>query len=181
MKEHVTAVDINGWYRQYAEAVFRRCRRIVAEEALAMDLMQETFLRAHRYQHSYRGPSALSWLLTIADRASLTALKARPELTTPQQVQRFLEDEADPRSPPFEHHRLVATLLQRADERTRAIVMHRYFDELELQEIADRLDVNERTVRRKLELFLDGARRYAGLSENPLSPVGEQTGVRGRT
>jgi len=160
----VTAVDINGWYQQYAEPVFRRCLRIVGEDAMAMDLMQETFLRAHRYQSSYRGPSPLAWLLTIADRTSLTAVKGRPTITTPEQVQAFLESEADPKEPPFVHHRLVAGLLARADERTRAIVMHRYFDELELQEIADRLGVNERTVRRKLELFLEGARRYAGVT-----------------
>lgn len=158
------AVDVNAWYQQYGEPVFRRCLRIVGEEPLAMDLMQETFLRAHKYRNSYRGPSALGWLLTIADRTSLTSLKSRPQVSTPEQVQRFMEAEADPHSKePFVHHRLVAGLLQRADERTRAIVMHRYFDELELQEIADRLGVNERTVRRKLELFLDEARRYAGV------------------
>ncbi len=156
----MNAVDINGWYQQYGEPVFRRCMRIVGEESLAMDLMQETFLRAHKYQSSYRGPSPLGWLLTIADRTSLTSLKSRPTVATPDEVQRFLETEADPKEP-FVHHRLVAALLARADDRTREIVMHRYFDELELQDIADRLNVNERTVRRKLELFLDEARRYA--------------------
>jgi RNA polymerase sigma-70 factor, ECF subfamily len=161
--EGVAGVDINGWYRQYGEPVYRRCLRIVEEESLAMDLMQDTFLRAHRYQSSYRGPSPLSWLLTIADRASLDALKRRPTLPTPEEVQRFLDEEADPSEPPFTHHRLVATLLKRADERTRLIVMHRYFDELELQDIADRLGINERTVRRKLEQFLADARRHAGV------------------
>ena len=56
---HVNAVDINAWYHQYGEPIFRRCFRIVGEEALAMDLMQETFLRAHKYQRSYRGPAPL--------------------------------------------------------------------------------------------------------------------------
>lgn len=156
----MNAVDIHGWYQQYGEPVFRRCVRIVGEEALAMDLMQETFLRAYKYQGSYRGPSPLGWLLTIADRTSLSALKSKPQVTTPEEVQRFLETEAAETPEPFVHHRLVATLLQRADERTRVIVMHRYFDELELQEIADRVGVNERTVRRKLEQFLDDARRH---------------------
>lgn len=160
----MNAVDINDWYQRYGEPVFRRCLRIVGEEPLAMDLMQETFLRAHKYRDSFRGPSALGWLLTIADRTSLTTLKSRPQVTTLEQVQRFLEAEADPDpKEPFVHHRLVAVLLGRADERTRVIVMHRYFDELELQEIAELLGVNERTVRRKLELFLESARRYAGV------------------
>jgi RNA polymerase sigma-70 factor (ECF subfamily) len=155
----VDTVDLHVWYERYGEAVFRRCLRIVGDEALAMDLLQETFLRAHKYRASFKGASALSWLLTIADRTSLTALGARPRVSSAEEVERFLETEADPKEP-FTQHRLVAELLTRADERTRAIVMHRYFDELELEDIARRLDVNERTVRRKLEQFLADSRRF---------------------
>ncbi|MGQ0507234.1 MAG: sigma factor-like helix-turn-helix DNA-binding protein, partial [Myxococcaceae bacterium] len=54
-----------------------------------------------------------------------------------------------------------AALLARADDLTRQIVLHRYFDELDLEEIGQRLDINERTVRRRLERFLDSARRTA--------------------
>jgi RNA polymerase sigma-70 factor (ECF subfamily) len=157
----VAAADISQWYRQYGEAVFRRCLRIVAEEPLAMDLMQETFLRAHKYQQSFRGASPLSWLLTIADRCSLDALRLRVPTPDAAEVSRFLEEEADSSEPVFTSHALIPKLLARADERTRQIVMHRYFDELELEEIAQRLDINERTVRRRLERFLASARRIA--------------------
>lgn len=160
----MAAADINHWYRQYGEAVFRRCLRIVAEEALAMDLMQETFLRAHKYQSTFRGASPLSWLLTIADRCALDALRSRQPAPDPEEVARFLEEEADPAEPVFTSHTLIPKLLACADEKTRQIVLHRYFDELELQEIADRLDINERTVRRRLERFLESARRLASRS-----------------
>jgi RNA polymerase sigma-70 factor, ECF subfamily len=157
----VEEVDITRWYRQYGEPVFRRCLRIIGEEPLAMDLMQETFLRAHKYRCGYRGPSPLSWLLTIADRCALDALKRRPAVCAPEEVKRFLEEAADPTAPAFDHQGLVSALLARADERTRRIVLHRYFDELELEEIANRLGINERTVRRRLERFLASAQRTA--------------------
>ena len=84
-------------------------------------------------------------------------------MCAPEEVQRLLETEADPgTAEPFTQHHLVARLLTQADERTRVIVMHRYFDELELQDIADRLGLNERTVRRKLEQFLSDARHSLG-------------------
>lgn len=155
------AIDVNAWYRQYGEAVFRRCHRMVQDRPLAMDLMQETFLRAHKYQGSYRGDSALSWLLTIADRCALDLIRRRPEQPTPEDVRRFVEETADPAEPAFTHHGLLSRLLARADERTRRIVMHRYFDELELEDIAQRLGINERTVRRRLETFLESAKAYA--------------------
>ena len=47
-------------------------------------------------------------------------------------------------------------------EDVRDIVVLRYFDELELEEIAERQGINERTVRRKLEAFLEGARKILG-------------------
>ncbi len=61
----------------------------------------------------------------------------------------------------FQRHELVAKLLARAPKDVRQIVVHRYFDELDYQQIADRLGINEKTVRRKLAKFLDFARKYA--------------------
>ncbi|MGQ0504585.1 MAG: RNA polymerase sigma factor, partial [Myxococcaceae bacterium] len=85
--------------------MFRRCLRLVGEEPLAMDLLQETFLRAHRYQRTYRGPTPLSWLLTIADRSSFDALRRKVPVTDPEELKRFLEKEADPVEPVFVHSR----------------------------------------------------------------------------
>ena len=68
-------MDLAAWYRTYGEAVLRRCRRLSDGDAQARDLLQDVFLRAHRYRHTYRGGSPLSWLLTIADRVAYRALQ----------------------------------------------------------------------------------------------------------
>lgn len=158
----MTTFDLDAWYRAYGEAVFRRCRRFVRSDAAAMDLVQDTFLRAHRYRASYRGGSALSWLLTIADRASLDVLKKSRDTVSLDEVEAFLDDESGQRAGAVGHRDLVRRLLGRADERTARIVIMRYFDELGLEEIAASLDLNERTVRRSLEAFLADARQATG-------------------
>lgn len=155
----MTSFDLDAWYRAYGEAVFRRCRRFVRSDAAAMDLVQDTFLRAHKYRSSYRGGSPLSWLLTIADRASLDVVGRTHEAVSLDEVEAFLADESGERAGAAGHRDLVRRLLARADERTARIVISRYFDELGLEEIAGALGVNERTVRRTLEAFLADARR----------------------
>ncbi|HKP62623.1 MAG TPA: sigma-70 family RNA polymerase sigma factor [Polyangiales bacterium] len=155
-------MDIDGWYRRYGESVFRRCLRLCRDQTRASDLTQEVFLRAHRYRDSFRGDSSpMTWLFTLADRCFFDAVgKLRPPPTAAE-VAVFLHAERDGVDEVFEQHDLVVRLLARTPEDVRAIVLHRYFDELDLASIAERLGINERTVRRKLERFLAQAERLA--------------------
>ena len=155
------AVDIDSWFLRSGEAVYRRCVQIVGDASLARDVMHDTFVRAYGYRMTFRGGSALAWLLAIANRLALDHLKAARVVPTATDVERLLSFEAgDGDNPEQLDRRVVAQLLARADERSRQIVMHRYYDELDLQAIADRLEINERTVRRRLEQFLDDARAF---------------------
>ncbi len=157
-------VDVEIWYRRYGESIFRRCMRLTRDETRALDLTQEVFLRAHRYQASYRAEaSPLAWLCTITDRCFFDALRRdkRNEPVDPDEVEAFVRDETDGADKVFARQDLVARLLARAPKDVRQMVVLRYFDELGLEQIAERLDVNERTVRRKLERFLVNARKYA--------------------
>lgn len=157
-------VDVGVWYRRYGESIYRRCLRLTRDETRALDLTQEVFLRAHRYQASYRAEaSPLAWLCTIADRCFFDALRRekRNEPVDPEEVEAFVRDEIDGTDKVFARQDLVARLLSRAPGDVRQMVILRYFDELGLEQIAERLGVNERTVRRKLERFLVNARKYA--------------------
>ena len=155
-------MDIEGWYRRYGESVYRRCLRLCRDEQHAIDLTQEVFLRAHRYRDTYRGEaSPLTWLFTLADRCFFdAAAKLRPPPSATE-LETFLNGERAGVDHTFEQHDLVLRLLARSPEDVRAIVVHRYFDELDLASIAARLGINERTVRRKLERFLADAERLA--------------------
>jgi RNA polymerase sigma-70 factor (ECF subfamily) len=141
--------------------VHRRCLRLCRNEQQALDLVQEVFLRAHRFRDSYRGDaSPLTWLFTLATHCFFDSLK-QPLRIDAVEVEALLCQERDGFEESFASHDLIVRLLSRSDEEVRMIVMHRYFDELELETIAERLGRSERTVRRKLLRFLEGARRLA--------------------
>lgn len=154
-------MDIEAWYRRYGESVFRRCLRLCRDEHQAIDLTQEVFLRAHRYRETFRGDSSpMTWLFTLTDRCFFdAAAKLRPPPRAAE-LAAFLTWERDSADRVFEQHDLIVRLLSRCSEDVQAIVLHRYFDEMDLASIATRLGIDERTVRRKLERFLAQSERF---------------------
>ncbi len=154
-------MDIEGWYQRYGESVYRRCLRLSRDRSQALDLTQEVFLRAHRYRDSYRGEATpLSWLFRLADRCFFDSIRRPPQVALDEVVS-FVAEERAGAEREFADHDLVLRLLARSPDDVRAIVMHRYFDELDLETIAGRLGLSERTIRRKLEWFLEHAEKLA--------------------
>ncbi len=156
------------WYEQYGEAVHRRCTRLLGDQALAWDLTQEVFIRAHDAAARFRGEtSVLSWLLTIADRRCFTEIKRRRG-----QSERLSELALEPReSEDFERlftdDDLVRRLLEHFDEEVQAIVVKRFFDEMEQEEIALALGISRKTVHRKLERFFESAQKILAQLARP--------------
>lgn len=65
-------------YRRHAPVVARRLRRVIYQAADAEDLLQSTFLEAHRSLHRYRRELPLvNWLCGIAFQVTGRYLKAR--------------------------------------------------------------------------------------------------------
>ncbi len=75
--EHWRAL-YESWLLQYYRDVYAWCFRMTRNQEDAEDLTQETFLTAYRKMHLFRGDaSPKTWLLKIATRACLKALKRR--------------------------------------------------------------------------------------------------------
>lgn len=151
------------WYQQYGESVFRRCRRLLRDEALAWDFTQEVFLRAHQQAGALRqAPSALAWLLTIADRQCLSALRRR-RVEERAALAGRLQAQALPASDDALERmlidsELVTRVLAQCAEDVQQIVLHRFLDELEQEQIAQLLGISRKTVIRKLQAFYATAR-----------------------
>lgn len=158
----MSAFDVTEAYRRYGEAVLRRARRILRDDAAANDALQETFLRAHRFQSSFRGDARPStWLFTIADRVCFDIIGKRRDaepLPEDDEAFRVLEAPLASAEARLLRDELVARVLHRVDDETRAILVGRYVDELDTVEIARRLGSSERTVRRRLETFFGRTR-----------------------
>ena len=55
------AIDVESLYRRYGPMVLRRCRKMLPDEQLALDAMQDTFVQVLRRQDDLddRGSSSL--------------------------------------------------------------------------------------------------------------------------
>src|SRR5690349_19386759 len=67
---------IEALMRSYGTDVFTAAARIVRDRAMAEDVLQQTFLEAHRDLDTFRGNSSFrSWLVSIAIHRSLDAVR----------------------------------------------------------------------------------------------------------
>jgi RNA polymerase sigma factor (sigma-70 family) len=64
--------------RRHNRLLFRTARGVVADDAEAQDVVQETYLRAFTHLQAYRGDSSLgTWLARIAINVALTSLRKK--------------------------------------------------------------------------------------------------------
>jgi RNA polymerase sigma-70 factor, ECF subfamily len=70
-------VAFRFFYDMYSSGVYRFCRHIVGDEAIAQDAFQETFIKVYEHRSELRGENIKGWLFTIARRVSLNQLRAK--------------------------------------------------------------------------------------------------------
>ena len=72
----VGPLEFETVYREHADYVYNLCFRLSGAESEADDLLQETFMRVHRYLSGYAGGSLRGWLRRITVNLFLTRCKA---------------------------------------------------------------------------------------------------------
>jgi len=149
-------------YRLHGPMVYRRCLRLLKSPEAAGDATQEVFLRLVRDEaRLFDREDLIPWLYRVATNHCLnlrrdarhhgeTALDLAPESTTGR------GDGLDAI--------VVQRLLARFDAVTQAIAVAILVDEQEHEEVASALGLSRRTMARKLDRFLELARRQLVLS-----------------
>lgn len=149
-------------YRQYGPVVYRRCLRILRDPEAAKDATQEVFMKLLRDIERLEGrETVLPWIYRVAMNHCLNlrrnaARRGEDHATVELDVADTGSTNAYP------DRALAQSLLDRVDETTRAVAVGVLVDGMEHEEMATVLGVSRRTVARKLERFLEGARRFAG-------------------
>jgi len=161
--DHEPACDLParaaGLYRRYGPVVYRRCLRMLRDPEAASDATQEVFLRlvGNLDRVPLEAP-VLAWLHRVTSnhchnvrRAGRHRGAGRPpgDLGALEAPGRDLPDLA-----------LARQVLARFDEVTRLVAVGVLVDGMEHEEVAVVLGISRRSVARKLERFLDGARRF---------------------
>jgi RNA polymerase sigma-70 factor (ECF subfamily) len=142
------------------------CRRLLANEEDARDVVQETFVAAFRSVDRFRADSRLStWLSRIAVNQALMKLRSRrrkPEQSIEDLLPRFLEDghqavssqswclPADTAVEQKEVRALVHVNIERLPENYRTVLMLRDIEEMDTDEVARLLGVSNNTVKVRL-------------------------------
>ncbi len=158
--------EIQMLYDRYAAVLLHRCRRILRDEALAWDVVHETFARAIVRGDAFRNEaSPLTWMYRIGTNLSLNHLRdttGRGRLLD-RRGEELHPGGAEEESASIDHDR-VRELLTTADDETRRIVIHTFFDDCTRDEVAHLVGLSVPTVRKRLNAFLDLARATLGAS-----------------
>ncbi len=156
-----TDAELADLYNRYAHVLLARCRGILRNEEEAQDAVQETFARVVKHWDSFRQQSSpLTWMYKISTNYCLN--QVRNKSTRRRKLEDHKAEIGERAEPPSEggtdHERILA-LLEQVDEQTRACVVHTFFDDCTRNETAELVGLSVPTVRKRVNDFIDLARR----------------------
>ena len=156
----LTRARADGFYRQFGPAVYRRCLRLLRDREAAQDATQEVFLRLLRAPEKLLDPRiALPWAYRVATNHCLNmrrdARAKREEALSPEVP---VADGAARRD--FPELQLARDVLARFDAQTQAVAVGVFVEGMEHEEVATMLGISRRTVSRKIDKFMEHARKY---------------------
>lgn len=163
--------------RQHQDRVFRFILRRVGTREDAMDLTQETFMKAHQALPDWRPEARFrTWLLSIAHNAALDVLRRRGRIEfvsfadlPPGEEEHALPDPArrpDQRLGDRQSIELLERALRELPFEQREILLLREVEDMSYSEIATTLGIAEGTVKSRIararSAALVGYQRHTG-------------------
>jgi RNA polymerase sigma-70 factor (ECF subfamily) len=145
------AIDVEESYRRYGPMVLRRCRRLLHDEALAIDTMHDVFvnLLIHHKRLEDRGISSL--LYRIATNLSLNKIRSRARHPEDPSTEVLMKIADATRTEEITHARsLLSRALGKEPVSTATIAVLHLHDGLTLQEVADTVGLSVSGVRKRL-------------------------------
>lgn len=158
-----TEAEIRELYERYGPVLFHRCRQILRNDEDANDAVQETFAKVLRKWDEFRGQSSpLTWMYRISTNHCLNQVRNR----TGREQKRVQHKDAivgegftRPDTGRWETADTVRTLLADCDDETRLIVTCLFYDDMTREETARLVGISVPTLRKRLNAFLDKARK----------------------
>ena len=156
----------------YGNRLLRSACLLCGNETDAQDIVQDTLITAFKIVGKFRGDSALyTWLHGIMINTVRHFFRARKKHVSLDEV----PEQTDPKNH-FEGLEQLSTrsvLMQALDGMTpehREVVVLRFFEELKLPEIAERLGIRVGTVKSRLHYALQQLRGKLPAELNPCAP-----------
>lgn len=174
------AGDLNALgalFDRHRHLVYRTALAITNDPEVASDLLQDVFLRMHRFSHRVDPERPLApWLYRVTTNLAYSWMKRRNRLTRVlKELAEWLSRER--RLTPHqyaerdEEWRWVQQAVASLPLPQRVVVVLYYMDDLSLQEIAEILDIPVGTVKSRLHYGRRALRKQLGQKREMLSEV----------
>jgi RNA polymerase sigma-70 factor, ECF subfamily len=153
--------------RTHQRSVYSLALRMLSDRYEAEDLAQEVFLGLHRNLSSVESPAHLAfWLRRVTLNRAIDRLRREPRQTVPLEDASSLVIDATEQRDPLLQRRLRA-LLGQLPPAPRAVLLLRYQEDLNPNEIARTLNMSINTVKSHLKRSLATLRERIGDGANP--------------
>ncbi|HET8724760.1 MAG TPA: sigma-70 family RNA polymerase sigma factor [Anaeromyxobacteraceae bacterium] len=154
--------QVSHLYREFGPVVYRRCLRLLRDRTAAEDATQDVFVKLLREVDRLQDrATVLPWIYRVTTNHCLNlrrnASRQRADSDDALEVV-SAPGGSGPASYPDRH--LAQAVLSRFDEATQQVAVAVLVDGMELEEVAEVLGVSSRTVSRRLQRFLESARRF---------------------
>ncbi len=166
-----------GLYDRYRHMVYRTALAITGDPETAADLLQDVFLRLHRFIHRVDPQRPLKpWLYRMTANMSYTWIKRRhrwhrmlQEMAT--RLSRETRESPHQLAEQSEEWKEVQSALDAISPEKRVVVVLYYLNDLSVQEIAEALDLPIGTVKSRLHYGRLALKRCLGLDKEYISEV----------
>jgi RNA polymerase sigma-70 factor (ECF subfamily) len=160
------AADIESLYRSHGPMVLRRCRRLLRDEAKAVDAMHDVFVELLRRKETLDAHSPAGLLLTTATHVCLNRLRSMRRKPEDREDDMLFQIAAMGDAPNAESRSLAGRILDRLfagqPESTRIIAVLHYVDRLTLDEVAAEVGMSVSGVRKRLRNLKERLPAVAG-------------------
>lgn len=154
MCENSDEFSVEELYRKYGPMVFRRCMKLLRDEEMAMDAMQEVFVKVlkKREQLTVEYPSSL--LYRIATNTCLNVIRDDKNRKISGDDEVLVNIACyDEESESLFARNLIERIFKDERPSTRVMAVLHYVDGMTLQEVADEVQLSVSGVRKRLREF----------------------------
>ncbi len=141
-------------YERFQRPLFAFLMRMVRDQAMANELLNDVMLDVWRSAANFEGrSSAGTWIFGIAHNKAISLLRRRREEQMPEDAADTIADDAatpDATAEQADLGRMMERLLDRLSPEHKAVLQLTYYQDMSVQEIASTLDCPVNTVKTRM-------------------------------
>lgn len=146
----------------YQSRLYWYIRRIITDEDLAKDVLQEVFIKAYQNFSQFKKESKLyTWLYRIASNEALQQLNKQNKMPKVEDAEEYLAGQmASENISESEAQRLLTEAIQNLPEKQKMVFSLRYYEEMPYEEMSKVLDMSVGTLKTNYHYAREKVEQY---------------------